>query len=86
MSRIGESVDRSGIGKVVEVYPAAALCRWGFESRGYKRAKGEDRRAALVKAFLSRTDRVATDGPSARRVPTRLSGISSGIFNEHESV
>lgn len=33
---IGE-VDRAGLGKVVEVYPAAALARWGQQSGGYKK-------------------------------------------------
>ena len=32
----GEPVDRSGDGVVVEVYPAAALRRWGLTHRGYK--------------------------------------------------
>jgi predicted nuclease with RNAse H fold len=32
----GEPVDRAGGGVVVEVYPAAALRRWGLTHRGYK--------------------------------------------------
>jgi len=32
----GEPVDRCGDGVVVEVYPAAALRRWGLTHRGYK--------------------------------------------------
>lgn len=33
----GVDVDRSGLtGKVVEVYPAAALARWSLQSKGYK--------------------------------------------------
>jgi predicted nuclease with RNAse H fold len=32
----GEPVDRTGDGVVVEVYPAAALRRWGLTHRGYK--------------------------------------------------
>jgi Protein of unknown function (DUF429) len=32
----GLEVDRSGGGKLVEVYPAAALARWDIDSRGYK--------------------------------------------------
>jgi hypothetical protein len=35
---LDEDVDRSGLGKFVEVYPAAALVRWGFEGGGYKNA------------------------------------------------
>lgn len=33
-----EDVDRSGRGKFVEVYPAAALVRWGFAGGRYKNA------------------------------------------------
>lgn len=31
--------DRSGDGRVQEVYPAAALCRWGLRYKGYKGPK-----------------------------------------------
>lgn len=34
--RHGISIDRCGTGRVVEVYPAAALRQWGFEPRGYR--------------------------------------------------
>ena len=44
----GESIERSGGGRFVEVYPAAALHVWGFPSRGYKRTKGAAVRARLV--------------------------------------
>lgn len=44
----GEPVDRSGGGKVVEVYPAAALVVWGFDPRGYKRAIGREKREQLI--------------------------------------
>ncbi|WP_104180225.1 DUF429 domain-containing protein [Arthrobacter sp. B0490] len=33
---LGTPVDRSGGGTAVEVYPAAALRGWGFDTRGYK--------------------------------------------------
>jgi hypothetical protein len=36
----GRPVDRVGRGKLVEVYPAAALRRWGFTATGYKRKAG----------------------------------------------
>jgi hypothetical protein len=42
---VGEPVDRSGAGKFVEVYPAAALRVWGLRHRGYKR--GADRQVLL---------------------------------------
>lgn len=32
----GDRLDRSGSGRVVEVYPAAALRRWGYDARRYK--------------------------------------------------
>lgn len=32
----GEPVDRTGKGRFVEVYPAAALARWGLDPAGYK--------------------------------------------------
>ena len=41
--------DRSGDGRVYEVYPAAALKRWGLRSSGYKKAKGALRRKELVR-------------------------------------
>jgi hypothetical protein len=39
----GELVDRTGRGRFVEVYPAAALARWGLATSGYK--GGRNRRA-----------------------------------------
>ena len=51
----GEEVDRSGAGRFVEVYPAAALHVWGFPSRGYKRTKGAAVRARLVSDLSERT-------------------------------
>jgi predicted nuclease with RNAse H fold len=42
-------VDRSGDGRVYEVYPAAALERWGFPSTGYKKGKGTLQRKELVR-------------------------------------
>lgn len=51
----GESIDRSGGGRFVEVYPAAALHVWGFPSRGYKGAKGVKVRARLVRDLAKQT-------------------------------
>ncbi|MDE0260274.1 MAG: DUF429 domain-containing protein [Gammaproteobacteria bacterium] len=51
----GEAIDRSGGGRFVEVYPAAALHVWGFPSRGYKRGKGAAVRARLAKDLAERT-------------------------------
>jgi hypothetical protein len=41
----GRPVDRTGVGVLVEVYPAASLKLWGLDHRGYK---GSTRRATLV--------------------------------------
>ena len=54
-SAAGEAIDRSGGGRFVEVYPAAALHVWGFPSRGYKGAKGAAVRARLVSDLAERT-------------------------------
>ena len=40
--------DRSGDGRVYEVYPAAALKRWGLPSTRYKKTKGRSQRERLV--------------------------------------
>jgi predicted nuclease with RNAse H fold len=43
MARVLGPLDRSGAGKVVEVYPAAALFVWGLPYRRYKGAQPEGR-------------------------------------------
>lgn len=48
MARLLAGVDRSGDGRVVEVYPAAALRVWGLTARGYKGADGVASLADLV--------------------------------------
>ena len=57
LSELPAARDRSGRGPVVEVYPAAALRIWGFESRRYKRVAGTAARSALVTAFRNATER-----------------------------
>jgi predicted RNase H-like nuclease len=49
-------VDRSGDGRVFEVYPRLGLVRWELDARGtsYKGADGARRRAALVDALKAR--------------------------------
>jgi predicted nuclease with RNAse H fold len=42
----GTGVDRSGVEKVVEIYPAASLRLWGFDTAGYR--SSADIRARLV--------------------------------------
>ena len=42
-------VDRSGDGRIFEVYPAVALKVWGFETKGYKKtSEGEPRRRSMI--------------------------------------
>jgi hypothetical protein len=48
-------VDRSGEGKLVEVYPAAALRRWRLPPSGYKRSAGTRVRHELVNQFATIT-------------------------------
>ncbi len=58
MTRLNEAndpVDRSGGGKLVEAYPAAALAIWGLPSRKYKGPKGAEVRAALFAQIQRRT-------------------------------
>lgn len=50
----GVTVDRTGrTGKVVEVYPAASLLRWGLPHRGYKRPANTATLSTLVDALLN---------------------------------
>lgn len=49
----GESVDRTGAGKFVEVYPAGALVRWGLKGSGYKGADREALSTLLANVFAA---------------------------------
>ena len=53
LTRMGV-VDRSGDGRVYEVYPAAALKQWGLPSTGYKKGRGRTLRAELVDRLQGR--------------------------------
>ncbi len=48
-------IDRSGCGRFVEVYPAAALHIWGFPSTGYKKKSGEEKRRVVTRRLMSTT-------------------------------
>lgn len=52
--RVGP-VSRDGAGLVTEVYPAAALRRWGFPAVGYKRKENRAARCALLQSIVSQT-------------------------------
>lgn len=45
----GIEIDRSGAGKIVEIYPGASLRLWGFDTSGYR--AHEDARAELLTAI-----------------------------------
>ena len=52
LSAAGVAIDRTGrTGAVAEVYPAAALLRWGLAHRGYKRRSGPDGLSRLLDAL-----------------------------------
>ncbi|WP_431728921.1 DUF429 domain-containing protein [Verrucosispora sp. TAA-831] len=51
LAAAGQDVDRCGAGRIVEVYPAAALCRWGLSYRGYKGRGQNVQHADLVTAL-----------------------------------
>ena len=50
-------IDRSGRGRFVEVYPAAALHIWGFSSTGYKKRAGEENRRELTRRLMAATEK-----------------------------
>ena len=49
----GEPVDRTGRGRVCEVYPAAALESWGIDARGYKAAGGSKRLPEILAQLIA---------------------------------
>ena len=55
LSRESERVALDGSGVVVEVYPAAALRRWGFPSMGYKHEEHLAARRELINAFVQQS-------------------------------
>jgi hypothetical protein len=55
LATIRPRVPLDGSGRIVEVYPAAALRRWGLSWRQYKGSDHAEERRALVEAFAART-------------------------------
>lgn len=51
LQRAGIEIDRSGAGKVVEIYPGASLRGWGFNTAGYRNSP--DLRATLLADLAS---------------------------------
>jgi Protein of unknown function (DUF429) len=63
----GEPVDRAGGGRVVEVYPAAALHHWGLPHRGYKRPKGAAVRSMALDRLLAMLPWLVVDQAALER-------------------
>ena len=55
LAAAGQPVARDGSGKIVEVYPAAALHMWEFNPRRYKRKKNRDTRCTLLGTLTEAT-------------------------------
>jgi hypothetical protein len=61
------AVDRAGSGRLVEVYPAAALRVWGLVSTGYKRREGRPSLTRLLAEIRERTKSwLRVDAPARR--------------------
>ncbi len=72
----GTEIDRSGTsGKIAEVYPAAALRRWGLTSSGYKGRPNIVACHALAAELTSRC------GPLAQAVEERLVGCDDDALD-----
>jgi predicted nuclease with RNAse H fold len=63
----GEPVDRSGAGKVVEVYPAAALAVWGFDPKRYKKIRGRQNLGRLVEQLVGNRPWLALTSQARRQ-------------------
>jgi predicted nuclease with RNAse H fold len=68
LAAAGHAIDRSGAGRLVETYPAAALRLWGFTSTGYKRREGRSALHALFRRLEDRTRGWLDLGAAARRL------------------
>jgi predicted nuclease with RNAse H fold len=67
LAEAGQPVARDGSGKLVEVYPAAALRAWGFSAQGYKGRKNVGARGKLLDAVLACVPRLRLiDGQRAQ--------------------
>ena len=67
LTRMGVT-DRSGDGRVYEVYPAAALKQWGFPSTGYKKGRGRAVRAELADRLLATAPWLRLSEPQREKV------------------
>ena len=64
LSHVPQHTPRDGSGVVVEVYPAAALRRWGLRSRQYKRKENSEERRELVAHLLTKTTWLSVESNS----------------------
>lgn len=74
----GRLVDRTGDGGTMEVYPAAALTRWGFDISGYKSVS--DRLRALAEAFFNRLPWLVI-GPTTREACGRNDDLFDAVVS-----
>ena len=73
----GETIDRSGGGRFVETYPAAALSTWGFPSKGYKGPKKKAVRDRTCR-WHCRDDQVMAHSHRRGSIPVWRVGRSAG--------
>ena len=64
LSRLPVRAPLDGSGVVAEVYPAAALRRWGFVSRGYKGKANSQARQHLVERLIGEAGEWLVVGPA----------------------
>jgi predicted nuclease with RNAse H fold len=67
LATAGHPVDRAGGGRVVEVYPAAALKHWRLPHRGYKKAEGAIVRGQALDQLLVTLPTLNLDGDALDR-------------------
>jgi hypothetical protein len=71
LSEVLPSIDRTGAGRVCEVYPAEALRRWGLTFKGYKGKKNFEVRQRLVENLLHKTEEWLRLSDSGRKLCER---------------
>jgi predicted RNase H-like nuclease len=67
LAAAGHPVDRAGGGRVVEVYPAAALKHWGLPHQGYKKQEGAIVRAQALDRLGAMIPTLILDGVTLDR-------------------
>ena len=70
---------RSGAGRLVEVYPAAALEIWGLKNKSYKRAEGKDALRKLCGEFQALTPWLQISEEFADQMATNDDGFDAVI-------